>query len=253
MPRYKLVIEYDGTPYNGFQRQENLPSVQQAIEDAFAVFTQEKTDIFAAGRTDTGVHALGQVIHVDLSKHWSQQKVQEALNGILKYEGHPICALDVFEVEDDFDARFSAIKRKYKYRIINRMGPLTVDVDRAWWIRFPLDVDKMDEAAKVLLGHHDFSTFRSTDCQAKTPMRTLDVLDVKRAGNEEIHVIAESRSFLHNQVRSIVGSLKLIGDGKWTKEDLLAAKDSLDRKRCGPVAPACGLYLNEVEYLDPLP
>ena len=248
MPRYRLEIEYDGTPYYGFQRQEKLPSVQGAIEAAFEVFTQEKTDIFAAGRTDTGVHALGQVIHVDLTKEWKPQKVQEALNGILKYEGEPVAALNVEQVTDDFDARFSATKRCYKYRIINRIAPLTVEAKRAWWIRFPLDVEAMDRAAKELLGHHDFTTFRSTDCQAKTPMRTLDVLDVKRAGETEIEVIAESRSFLHNQVRSIVGSLKLIGDGKWTSQDLVDARDALDRKRCGPVAPACGLYLTSVVY-----
>lgn len=248
MPRYKLQIEYDGTPYYGFQRQEKLPSVQQAIESAFEVFTQEKTDIFAAGRTDTGVHAIGQVIHVDLTKEWKPQKVQEALNGILKYEGEPVAALSVEKVEDDFDARFSATKRCYRYRIINRIAPLTVEAKRAWWIRFPLDVAAMDKAAKVLIGHHDFTTFRSTDCQAKTPMRTLDVLNVNRVNETEIEVIAESRSFLHNQVRSIVGSLKLIGDGKWTEEDLVAARDALDRKRCGPVAPACGLYLTSVVY-----
>ena len=228
MPRYRIDLEYDGTPFYGWQKQDKFISVQQVLEEAMAEFTQEKVVAFAAGRTDTGVHALGQVVHVDLTKDWSPQKVQEATNGLLKYKGHPVSALAVTPVADDFDARFSAIKRKYRYRIINRMGPLTVERDRAWWIRFPLDVDKMNEAAQELVGHHDFTTFRSTDCQAKTPMRTLDVLRVARVGEIEIEIIAESRSFLHNQVRSIVGSLKLIGDGKWTSQDLINARDALE-------------------------
>ena len=149
---------------------------------------------------------------------------------------------------DDFDARFSATKRMYRYRIINRMAPLTVERDRAWWIRFPLDVEAMHDAAQELTGHWDFTTFRSTDCQAKSPMRTLDVLDVNRVDEREIEIIAESRAFLHNQVRSLVGSLKMVGDGKWSKQDLIDARDALDRKRCGPVAPACGLYLTGVGY-----
>lgn len=248
MPRYRLDIEYDGTPFYGFQRQDRFISVQQVLEEAIGEFTQEKVNVFAAGRTDTGVHALGQVIHVDLTKDWTPQKVQEATNGLLKYKGYPVTALNVTIVPDDFDARFSAVKRSYRYRIINRMAPLTVERDRAWWIRFPLDVKKMDEAAQELVGHWDFTTFRSTDCQAKTPMRTLDFLQVRRVDETEIEIVTESRSFLHNQVRSIVGSLKLIGDGKWTKADLVRARDALDRKACGPVAPACGLYLTRVEY-----
>ena len=248
MPRYRIDLEYDGTPFYGWQKQDNFISVQQVLEEALAEFTQEKVTAFAAGRTDTGVHALGQVVHVDLTKDWKPQKVQEATNGLLKYKGHPVSALEVTQGEDDFDARFSAIKRSYRYRIINRMGPLTVERDRAWWIRFPLDVDKMNDAAEALIGHHDFTTFRSTDCQAKTPMRTLDILRANRVDETEIEIIAESRSFLHNQVRSIVGSLKLVGDGKWTKQDLINARDALDRKACGPVAPACGLYLMNVEY-----
>ncbi|MEM7068045.1 MAG: tRNA pseudouridine(38-40) synthase TruA [Pseudomonadota bacterium] len=248
MPRYRLDIEYDGTPYYGWQRQEKFMSVQQALEEAFIEFTQENVSVFAAGRTDTGVHALGQVVHVDLTKEWTPQKVQEATNGLLKYKGHPVAALEVSRVQDDFDARFSAIKRSYKYRIINRMAPLTVECNRAWWIRFPLDEVVMHEAAQELVGHHDFTTFRSTDCQAKSPMRTLDKLAVNRVSDTEIEVIAESRSFLHNQVRSIVGSLKLVGDGKWDRQDLIDARDALDRKACGPVAPACGLYLTHVEY-----
>lgn len=248
MPRYKLLIEYDGTPYYGWQRQEELPSVQQAIEDAMEQFAQHDVTVFAAGRTDTGVHALGQVIHVDLKKEWKPEKVQEATNGLLKLAEHPISALSVDQVNDEFDARFSAVKRSYKYRITNRIAPLTVDLGRAWWIRFPLDVADMNEAAQELVGHWNFSTFRSTDCQAKSPMRTLDRLEVRRIDETGIEIIAESRSFLHNQVRSMVGSLKMVGDGKWSKQDLIEARDSLDRKRCGPVAPACGLYLTRVDY-----
>lgn len=250
MPRYKLLIEYDGTPYNGWQRQENLPSVQQAIEEAMAKFAQHQVTVFAAGRTDTGVHALGQVIHVDLEKEWTPEKVQEATNGLLKLEGHPIAALEVQRVDNNFDARFSATKRSYRYRIINRIAPLTVELKRAWWIRFPLDVTAMDEAAQELVGHWDFTTFRSTECQAKSPMRTVDRLNVNRVSECEIEIIAESRSFLHNQVRSFAGSLKMVGDGKWSRQDLIEARDAFDRKRCGPVAPACGLYLTRIEYGD---
>lgn len=248
MPRYRLDIEYDGTPFYGWQRQDNFISVQQVIEEAIAEFAREPVTAYAAGRTDTGVHALGQVVHIDLSKEWRPGKIQEALNGLLKYAGHPVCALEVTPVADDFDARFSALKRHYRYRIINRMGPLTVDLGRAWWIRFPLDIDLMNEAARHLIGHHDFTTFRSTDCQAKSPMRTLDELKVERVSETEIVVLCSSRAFLHNQVRSMVGSLKLIGDSKWTADDLIAARDALDRKACGPVAPACGLYLSKVDY-----
>ncbi|MEM7289197.1 MAG: tRNA pseudouridine(38-40) synthase TruA [Pseudomonadota bacterium] len=248
MPRYRMKIEYDGTPYNGWQRQDRCPSVQQAIEEAMQKFAQHDVTVFAAGRTDTGVHALAQIVHVDLERNWKPEKVQEATNGLLKLNGHPVCVLEVANVPDDFDARFSAVKRTYRYRIINRIAPLTVDLERAWWIRFPLDVAAMDEAAKELVGHYDFTTFRSTDCQAKSPMRTVDALNVNRVSETEIEIIAESRSFLHNQVRSFAGSLKLIGDGKWSKQDLTDARDALDRKRCGPVAPACGLYLTGVQY-----
>jgi len=213
MPRYKMTIEYDGTPYYGWQRQDNFPSVQQAIEEAMAKFAQHPVMVFAAGRTDAGVHATGQVVHVDLEREWKPAKVQEATNGLLKVEGHPISAISVEQVDGEFDARFSAVHRAYRYRIINRVAPLTVDLKRAWWIRFPLDEVVMHDAAQVLVGNHDFTTFRSTD-----------------------------------QIRSIAGSLKYVGDGKWTKDDLVAARDALDRKACGPVAPACGLYLTKVDY-----
>lgn len=248
MPRYRLDIEYDGTPYYGWQRQEKFISVQQVLEEAMEQFTQHEVTVYAAGRTDTGVHARGQVVHVDLEKQWRPEKIQEATNGLLKYKSQPVSVLAAYAVPDDFDARFSALRRSYRYRIINRMGPLTVDYNRAWWIRFPLDVDLMNDAAQSLVGHHDFTTFRSTDCQAKTPMRTLDILQVSRIDEIEIEVFAQSRSFLHNQIRSIVGSLKMVGDGKWTNDDLVHARDALDRKACGPVAPACGLYLSHIEY-----
>jgi len=248
MPRYKLKIEYDGTPYRGWQRQEGLPTVQQAIEDAMAEFTRHPVAVYAAGRTDTGVHALGQVVHTDLEAEWPSWKIAEATNGLLKNAGHPVAVLEAEPVSDDFDARFSATKRHYRYRIINRNANLTVDLGRAWHIRKPLKVARMDEAAKVLIGHHDFTTFRSTDCQANNPQRTLDQLDVVRIDDQEIAILCSSRAFLHNQVRSLAGSLKLVGEGKWTKSVLKAALDAKDRKACGPVAPACGLYLERVEY-----
>ena len=248
MPRYKLIIEYDGTPYRGWQRQDGLPTVQAAIEEAMSEFTQSETTVFGAGRTDAGVHATGQVIHVDLEKEWRPEKIQEATNGLLKLKEHPVAAISVEKTADDFDARFSATQRSYRYRIINRVAPLTLELDRAWWIRFPLDVDAMNKAAQELVGKHDFTTFRSTDCQAKSPVRTIDRLTVERSSECGIDVIVEARAFLHNQVRSIVGSLKLIGDGKWTRADLVEARDALDRKACGPVAPACGLYLTKVSY-----
>jgi len=248
MARYKLTIEYDGTPYHGWQRQDGLPSVQGTVETAFEQFTRHATVIFGAGRTDTGVHALGQVAHVDLRESWSLDKIREAANGILKLNGQPVAIISVKTVADDFDARFSAKKRHYRYRIVNRRANLTVDLNRAWHVRKPLDVKAMNTAAKLLLGKHDFTTFRSTDCQAKSPLRTLDQLDVKQGEGDEIEIICSARGFLHNQVRSLVGSLKLVGEGKWSKADLQAALEAKDRIACGPVAPACGLYLVKVDY-----
>lgn len=248
MPRYRLTIEYDGTPFFGWQRQAGLMSVQQALEEAIAKFTGEEVTVFAAGRTDTGVHGLGQVIHIDLSKEWPAAKVGEALNGVLKFAGHPVAVLDAALAAPSFDARFSARRRSYRYRIVNRWANLTVDLNRAWHVKKPLDVGAMREAAKVLVGHHDFTTFRSQHCQAKSPMKTLDVLDVSRHDEQEIRIVAQSRSFLHNQVRSMVGSLKLVGEGKWTADDMRRALEARERTACGPVAPACGLYLLEVGY-----
>jgi tRNA pseudouridine38-40 synthase len=248
MPRYKLTIEYDGMPYKGWQRQEGLPTVQAAIEKAMSQFAQHEVLVFGAGRTDAGVHARGQVIHVDFEKTWQSYKIMEATNGLLKLAGHPISVLHVEEAADDFDARFSAKYRSYKYRIINRRAPLTVDLERALWVRFPLDVDAMHEAAQELVGEYDFTTFRSTDCQAKSPIRTLDKLDVNRISETEIEIIAEARAFLHNQIRSFAGTLRLVGDGKWSKQDLVDALHAKDRTRCGPVAVPYGLYFMKVGY-----
>lgn len=248
MPRYKLTIEYNGMPYRGWQRQEGLPTVQAAIEKAMSQFAQHEVLVFGAGRTDAGVHARGQVIHVDFEKPWQPYKIMEATNGLLKLEGHPISVISAEEAPDDFDARFSAKYRSYKYRIINRRAPLTVDLERALWVRFPLDVDAMHEAAQVLVGEHDFTTFRSTDCQAKSPIRTLDKLDVNRISETEIEIIAEARAFLHNQIRSFAGTLRLVGDGKWSKQDLVDALNAKDRTRCGPVAVPYGLYFMKVGY-----
>ncbi len=250
MPRYKLIVEYDGTPFCGWQRQENGFSVQQALEEALEKFAQHQVIVFAAGRTDTGVHALGQVVHVDLERHWDAHKVAESANGILKHANHPVAVLDAIEVSPDFDARFSARRRSYRYRIINRWANLTVDRDRAWNVKKPLDVEAMHDAAQVLVGHHDFTTFRSQHCQAKSPMKTLDVLRVHRLDQQEIRIEAVSRSFLHNQVRSMVGSLKLVGEGKWSADDMREALEKRERTACGPVAPSCGLYLEKVEYRD---
>lgn len=248
MPRYKLTIEYNGMPYRGWQRQEGLPTVQAAIEKAMSQFAQHEVLVFGAGRTDAGVHARGQVIHVDFEKPWKPFKIMEATNGLLKLDGHPISVISAEEAPDDFDARFSAKFRSYKYRIINRRAPLTVDLERALWVRFPLDVDAMHDAAQALIGEHDFTTFRSTDCQAKSPIRTLDKLDVNRISETEIEIIAQARAFLHNQIRSFAGTLRLVGDGKWSKQDLIEALQAKDRTRCGPVAVPYGLYFMRVGY-----
>lgn len=245
MPRYKLIIEYDGTPFAGWQRQANGRSVQEAIEDAVAGFSGERVTIGGAGRTDAGVHALGQVAHVDLARDWPADTVRKALNSHLKPE--PIAVLAAELAGDDFDARFSARARHYRYRIINRQSPLTIDAGRAWQVRTPLDAGAMQRAAQRLTGNHDFTTFRNADCQAKGPVKTLDRLIVRRQG-EEILIEASARSFLHSQVRSIAGSLRLVGEGRWSADDLSDALAAKDRKACGPVAPAEGLYLIKVEY-----
>lgn len=245
MPRYKLTLEYDGTPFVGWQMQENGPSVQGRLAKAIKAFSGEDSVPRGAGRTDAGVHALGQVAHLDLAKDWAAEKVRDALNAQLRPE--PVSVLACELAPDAFDARFSAIARHYLYRIVDRRSPLALERDRAWGVFRPLDAEAMREAAPVLLGNHDFTTFRSTECQAASPVKTLDRLEVSRHG-EVIRIEASARSFLHNQVRSMVGSLKLVGEGRWTAADLERALAAKDRGVCGPVAPPCGLYLVKVDY-----
>ncbi|HEY1749420.1 MAG TPA: tRNA pseudouridine(38-40) synthase TruA [Xanthobacteraceae bacterium] len=245
MPRFKLTIEYDGTPFVGWQVQDKGASVQGAIAAAVAAFSGETVSVQGAGRTDAGVHALGQIAHVDLTKDWSVDNVRDALNFHLRPQ--PIAVLAAERVAEDFDARFSATKRHYLYRIVNRRADLALDLTRAWRIGRPLDAEAMHTAAQTLVGKHDFTTFRATECQAKSPVKTLDRLDVMRNG-EELQVAATARSFLHNQVRSMVGSLVHVGEGKWSADDLAAALAARDRSRCGQVAPPQGLYLVRVEY-----
>ena len=245
MPRYKLTIEYDGTPFVGWQAQDNGPSVQSALADAIAAFCGERAAVQGAGRTDAGVHALGQVAHVDLAKQWDNDRVRDAINFHLRPQ--PVAVLAAEQAAADFDARFSATRRHYLYRIVNRRADLTLDRNRVWRVPRPLDASAMHDAAQRLVGRHDFTTFRSSECQAKSPVKTLDRLDVLRAG-EEIRIEASARSFLHHQVRSLVGSLVHVGEGKWSADDLAAALAARDRTRCGQVAPPHGLYLVRVEY-----
>ena len=245
MPRYKLTIEYDGTPFVGWQVQDNGLSVQGVLTQAIAALAGEAATVHGAGRTDAGVHALGQVAHVDLAKAWDADTVRDALNAHLR--PHPIAVLTSEQVAETFDARFSARMRHYRYRIVNRRADLALDLNRAWRVPRPLDATAMHAAAQVLIGKHDFTTFRAAECQAKSPEKTLDRLDVERMG-EEISVWASARSFLHHQVRSMVGSLVLVGDGKWRAQDLARALAARDRAACGPVAPPEGLYLVRVDY-----
>jgi tRNA pseudouridine38-40 synthase len=247
MPRYRLDIEYDGSAYAGWQWQADQPSVQAAIEQAFLSFCGEKVSLRGAGRTDAGVHATGQVAHVDLEKEWPAQKVRDAVNAHLQVAKETVAITAVSLAVDDFDARFSATGRHYLYRIVNRRAPLTLEHKKAWWVPKRLDAGAMQDAAQLLIGKHDFTTFRSTQCQAISPVRTLDRLDVTRSG-DAIEVRASARSFLHNQVRSMVGSLKRVGEGGWTAADLKKALAARDRAACGQVAPPDGLYLIKVDY-----
>lgn len=245
MPRYKLIIEYDGAPFVGWQIQDNGASVQGVLAQALEAFCGEKVSVQGAGRTDAGVHALGQVGHVDLTKDWDQDTVRDALNAHLR--PHPIAILEAARVDDSFDARFSAVRRHYLYRIVNRRADLALERGRAWRIAQPLDVSAMQAAAQRLVGRHDFTTFRNVECQAKSPVKTLDQLDVRR-GADDIEVVASARSFLHSQVRSMVGALALVGEGKWTADDVSIALARRDRAACAPVAPPDGLYLVKVDY-----
>ncbi len=245
MPRYKLTIEYDGTPFVGWQAQANGLSVQEVIETAVAAFCGARASVQGAGRTDAGVHALGQVAHVDIASAPETDTVRDALNAHLR--PHPVAVLAAERVADDFDARFSAKRRHYLYRIVNRRPDLALARERAWRVPRPLDADAMHEAAQTLIGKHDFTTFRAAECQAASPVKTLDRLDVTRDG-DGVEVRAAARSFLHHQVRSMVGSLALVGERKWNVAGMRAALETRDRAACGPVAPAEGLYLVAVDY-----
>jgi tRNA pseudouridine38-40 synthase len=245
MPRYKLVIEYDGAPFVGWQIQAAGLSVQGVLTAAVEAFCGERVKVQGAGRTDTGVHALGQVAHIDLVKHWDTDTVRDALTAQLR--PHPVAVLAAEQVPDSFDARFSARARHYLYRIVNRRADLALDRGRAWRLPRRLDEAAMAAAARRLVGRHDFTTFRHVDCQAKSPVKTLDQLDVERSG-DEVRVIAGARSFLHTQVRSMVGSLVYVGEGRWSEADLAAALAARERSACAAVAPPEGLYLVKVDY-----
>ena len=248
MTRWKLIIEYDGGPFMGWQRQEHGPSIQQAIEEALQRMTGEETAVTAAGRTDAGVHALAMVAHVDVTKPLTPHRLREGLNALVR--PNPISILDVEQVADDWHARFSCVGRRYLYRILNRRAPPALDVGRVWHVAVPLDVDPMTEGAAMLVGRHDFTTFRSVQCQSDSPLKTLDRLEVT-AIDEEIHVQAAARSFLHHQVRSMVGCLALVGRGQWQPSDICTALEARDRAALGLNAPPHGLYFVEASYPDP--
>ncbi|MGY8669199.1 tRNA pseudouridine(38-40) synthase TruA [Bradyrhizobium sp. UFLA05-109] len=245
MPRYKLTIEYDGAPFCGWQVQETLPSVQGALERAVKAMCGTDVRVHGAGRTDAGVHALGQVAHVDIEKPFAPDRLRDGLNAHLR--PHPVAVLEAEIVPETFEARFSAIKRHYRYRIVNTRANLALDVGHAWRVPRRLDTDAMHAAAQRLIGKHDFTTFRDTECQAKSPEKTLDQLDVLRDGRE-VTILTSARSFLHSQVRSMVGSLVWVGEGRWTADDLAAALAARSRAACGIVAPSQGLYLVKVDY-----
>ncbi len=245
MPRYKIIIEYDGAPFCGWQYQDNGPSVQGALEAAVTAMTGVQVRVSGAGRTDAGVHALGQVAHFDLEREYRADRVRDALNAHLR--PHPIGVLSAEIVPETFDARFTAIRRHYIYRIVNHRANLALKIGHAWRVARPLDAEAMHRAAQVLIGKHDFTTFRDTECQAKSPDKTLDVLEVTRDG-DNVDIVTNARSFLHSQVRSMVGSLVWVGHGRWSADDLRAALEARDRKACGPVAPPDGLYLVRVDY-----
>ncbi len=245
MPRYKLTLEYDGAPFVGWQRQDNGPSVQGALEDALRRLEPDFGAVTGAGRTDAGVHALGQVAHADMARDWDPFRLMEAVNFHLKPA--PVAVLSAEVVDDEFHSRFSAVERRYLYRILVRRAPAVLDRGRVWQVRHELDAEAMRAAAAMLVGRHDFTTFRSTHCQAQSPVKTLDAFDVQEAG-DEIHLHLRARSFLHNQVRSLAGTLERVGAGKWPALRVKQALEARDRAACGPVAPPEGLYLVSVRY-----
>lgn len=247
MPRYRLLVEYDGGPFNGFQAQAGQPTVQGAIEAAVLAFSGEAVRIAASGRTDTGVHALGQVVHVDLAKTWPPSVVRDALNAHLVPQ--PVAVLEAEIAVEGWHARFSARERRYLYRILNRRSPPALLQGKVWHVKKPLDAQRMHEAAQRLVGLHDFTTFRDMQCQSKNPVKTLDLATVHREGDEVLLSFA-ARSFLHRQIRSMAGSLVEVGVGRWSADDLAAALEARDRKACGPVAPPDGLYFYGVSYED---
>ncbi len=247
MQRFKLTVEYDGRPFVGWQRQDNGASVQATIEDAIRKFApDENIRVTGSGRTDAGVHALGQVAHFDLEREMTPDQVQGALNFHMQPR-NTVAIVKVEAVDADFNARFDAVKRHYVYRIANRRAPLTFDAGLKWHVKTPLDHEAMHEAAQVLVGQHDFTTFRHVACQAKSPIKTMDYLTVEREG-DEVRLLAGARSFLHHQIRSIMGTLKLVGEGNWTKADVQAALDARDRQALGLNAPPDGLYFKLVEF-----
>ena len=247
MPRYRIIVEYDGTPFVGWQVQANGSSVAGAIASALHKLTGRTVAVHGAGRTDAGVHARAQVAHFDLDTEWESLKLREGLNALVR--PNPVAVLAVDRAADDFHARYSATARHYLYRIVNRRAPLALELNRAWHVPQPLNESLMQEAAAHLLGRHDFTTFRSVECQAASPVKTLDAMSISRC-EDLVEISASARSFLHNQVRSMVGSLKLVGEGKWQPDEVKRALDARDRSACGPVAPPHGLYLLRVDYAD---
>lgn len=245
MARYRLTVEYDGSGYNGFQVQAGQPTVQGALEAAIKAFSGQSIRLAAAGRTDTGVHATGQVVSFDLEKDWPEHTVMNAMNAHLITER--VSVLDCVAVDDEWHARFSATGRKYLYRILNRPGRPALDLSRVWHVKKPLDADAMHAAAQALVGLHDFTTFRDVNCQSKSPEKSLDIARVTRVG-DEVHLVFEARSFLHRQVRSMTGTLAEVGLGRWAVGDVAKALEARDRSACGPVAPSDGLYLTGVTY-----
>jgi tRNA pseudouridine38-40 synthase len=250
MTRWRLTVEYDGTPFMGWQRQEHGPSIQQALEEALQRMTGERSAFIAAGRTDAGVHAIAMSAHVDIQRELTAHRLREGLNALVRPQ--PISVLDAAVVDDDWHARFSCTGRRYLYRILNRRAPPALEAGRVWHVSVPLDVEAMRAGAAHLVGRHDFTTFRSAQCQSESPVKTLDALDVSRTG-QEIHLSARARSFLHHQVRSMVGCLALVGRGQWLPDDMRSALEARDRAALGFNAPPHGLYFVEAIYPETAP